>query len=158
MVSYPPLSRTSSVKSKVSVPSRGLGSFLRKTKNGKRKYFDCFRPLSRYGWGPTFELYSREDGDDPMFPAPLEAWVVSYTGHMISYYGIKAFPAPLEGWVVSYVSFGGLSWGWFGMFPSPLEAWVVSYPISCIPKGFNTQDSSYLETILSIPYFTRAFS
>ena len=43
-------------------------------------------------------------------------------------------------------------------FPAPLEAWVVSYPYLVSPKGFNTQDSSYLETILSIPYFTRAFS
>jgi len=32
------------------------------------------------------------------------------------------------------------------------------HPYLVSPKGFNTQDNSYLETILSIPYFTRAFS
>lgn len=64
----------------------------------------CFRPLSRYGWFPT-ESPKVEIPEFQGFPAPLEVWVGSYlTGHMISYYGIKAFPSPLEVWVGSYAS------------------------------------------------------
>ena len=67
----------------VSGPSRGLGSFLT-TFSEEDKAKASFRPLSRLGWVPTFELYSREDGDDPMFPAPLEAWVVSYNERKVT--------------------------------------------------------------------------
>ena len=39
---------------------------------------------------------------DFLFPAPLEAWGVSY-GRMTAQAEIKdVFPAPLEAWVVSY--------------------------------------------------------
>ena len=69
---------------KVSVPSRGMGGFLRKAYKVYIEGHKGFRPLSRYGWFPT--------------------------------------------------------------------------PYLVPQKGINTQDSSHLETILSIPYFTRAFS
>ena len=61
------------------------------------------------------------------FPAPLEDWVGSYTGHMISYYGIKAFPAPVEAWVGSDALLRARTKPSFAQFPAPLEVWVVSY-------------------------------
>ena len=121
---------------------------------------------------------------DPTFPSPLEGWVVSY--ELISKWGSQdkeEFPSPLEVWVVSYTwnwvkkhpwavvvsvpsrGMGGFLRGKesllvlinlcfrplsrYGWFPTP---YLVSQ------KGNNTQDSSSLETILSIPYFPRAFS
>ena len=62
----------------VSVPSRGLGSFLQMKK---------------------IEI----DPKEIMFPSPREAWVISYDksgkeGELIW----QTFPAPREVWVVSY--------------------------------------------------------
>ena len=61
----------------VSGPYRGMGGVLPKLNRLKSQLKTNFRPLSRYGWGPTFTtqnislfLYR--------FPAPLEVWVGSY--------------------------------------------------------------------------------
>ena len=37
-----------------------------------------------------------------MFPAPLEAWVVSYETKPAETKPAETFPSPLEAWVVSY--------------------------------------------------------
>ncbi len=86
----------------VSVPSRGFSSFLQKSKvEAETKkvfpsprevgwvptqhiqiyrflvYQESFRPLSRYGWVPTYTVAITQYFDE-LFPAPLEAWGVSY--------------------------------------------------------------------------------
>ena len=37
-----------------------------------------FRPLSRIGWGPTWVFDCEGIEIEEVFPAPVEAWVVSY--------------------------------------------------------------------------------
>ena len=118
---------------KVSVPSRGMGGFLLK------------------------DFYGQSKSD--RFPSPLEVWVVSYSRgyHRMSSEDYCFRPLSRYGWFPTlfttdldcsvFSSFRPLSrYGWF---PTP---YLVPQ------KGINTQDSSHLETILSIPYFTRAFS
>ena len=60
-----------------------------------------FRPLSRYGWGPTLKR-RRKMKNLFLFPAPREVWVGSYMKTFkFKAYGQK-FPSPLEVWVGSY--------------------------------------------------------
>ena len=124
-------------------------------RNNKREI--CFRPLSRYGWFPTDSSLSVAQMKKA-FPSPLEVWVVSYRIPGTRNHKYARFPSPLEVWVVSYElkDYLGLKTtkcfrplSRYGWFPTP---YLVSQ------KGNNTQDSSSLETILSIPYFPRAFS
>lgn len=61
----------------VSVPSRGLGGFLRLKKPALAGCLIDFRPLSRYEWFPT-ESPKVEIPEFQGFPSPLEGWVVSY--------------------------------------------------------------------------------
>ena len=143
----------------VSVPSRGMGGFLL-----------------------MFNKIFKKDASKE-FPSPLEVWVVSYYFLMrLSRRMIQTVSVPSRGmggflpsqkflgYAKRYVSVPSRGMGGFlqneqhsnndqkssfrplsryGWFPTP---YLVSQ------KGNNTQDSSYLETNLSIPYFTRAFS
>ena len=92
----------------------------------KSEKLNSFRPLSRYGWFPTFSNNAIIAGN-LVFPAPLEGWVVSYIcDHKGNVYKIIPFPAPLEGWVGSYKDVA--EWSVLArVFPAPLEGWVVSY-------------------------------
>ena len=69
------------------------------------------------------------DPKEIMFPAPIEAWVVSY--HCLQAYAPDAlatmFPAPLEAWVVSYLWNDNSVIASDRVFPAPLEGWVGSY-------------------------------
>ena len=148
-------------------------------RNNKREI--CFRPLSRYGWFPTDSSLSVAQMKKA-FPSPLEVWVVSYRIPGTRNHKYARFPSPLEVWVVSYElkdylglkttkCFRPLSrYGWFptlsGLYldaddccfrPLSRYGWFPT-PYLVSQKGNNTQDSSSLETILSIPYFPRAFS
>ena len=94
----------------------------------KSEKLNSFRPLSRYGWFPTFSNNAIIAGN-LVFPAPLEGWVVSYIcDHKGNVYKIIPFPAPLEGWVGS--SKDVAEWSVLArVFPAPLEGWVVSYHV-----------------------------
>ena len=111
----------------VSVPSRGLGSFLRK-RCPQIVWFVCccFRPLSRLGWFPTWKPSSY--ANVLKFPSPREAWVVSYLRRIFREIGFRclSFPAPLEVWVGSYQKLRNKT-SLSCMFPAPREDWVGSY-------------------------------
>ena len=60
-----------------------------------------FRPLSRYGWGPTHENEETKNGKRK-FPSPLEAWEVPTLGDVAVGDDLTLFPSLLEAWGVSY--------------------------------------------------------
>lgn len=61
----------------VSVPSRGLGSFLPKTFKFKA-YGQNFDSVPSRGLGSFLPEFDGFDGEDLVFPSPLEGWVGYY--------------------------------------------------------------------------------
>ena len=60
-------------------PLEGMGGFLQITTEFRQEVeWTSFRPLSRYGWVPTFSGLPGDDTKYTLFPAPLEVWVGSY--------------------------------------------------------------------------------
>ena len=136
----------------VSVPSRGFSSFLQKSKvEAETKkvfpsprevgwvptqhiqiyrflvYQESFRPLARYGWGPTDKVLKLKK---PLrvFPSPLEVWVGSYwvsIGISESVLRLSFRPLSRYGWAPTNENEETKNGK--RKFPSPLEAWVVSY-------------------------------
>lgn len=88
----------------VSVPSRGLGGFLRLKKPALAGCLIDFRPLSRYEWFPT-ESPKVEIPEFQGFPSPLEGWVVSYQVSIIGkVYNGKSFrPLSRVGWFPTHI-------------------------------------------------------
>ena len=59
-------------------PLEGMGGFLQITTEFRQEVeWTSFRPLSRYGWVPTVTRMVLTKLKKE-FPAPIEAWVVSY--------------------------------------------------------------------------------
>ena len=77
--------------------------------------------------GPTEDWKDNIEYMAELFPAPIEAWVVSYKVlrklKNEGYY----FPAPIKVWVGSYQSNEKWKIRQRTKFPTPLDAWVVSY-------------------------------
>ena len=87
----------------VSGPSRGLGSFLQhyvtEVLVNKVKF-----PAPREAWGVSFELIQIVPFKANGFPAPREASVVSYRKFSVSMVNAPKFPAPPKAWGVSYAT------------------------------------------------------
>ena len=134
----------------VSGPSQGMGGFLRLGREQGTERRRSFRPLSRYGWGPTQVVLSQMKQHKILFPAPLEVWVGSYkqpgkqSTHIrgsfrpLSRYGwgptsnpkyyrnlLTRVSGPYRGMVVSY-ELEEAGFGKVFKFPAPIEVWVVS--------------------------------
>ena len=87
----------------VSDLSRDMDGFLYLKPEPKLEHKpERFRPLARYGWGPTNPIMAKKPFNQ-LFPSPLEVWVGSYKC-LIKFQKLlkMQFPSPLKVWVGSY--------------------------------------------------------
>ena len=111
----------------VSVPYRGLGSFLQPQEAQQMVDMNGFRPLARLGGVPT-KTIKLGLTDRHAFPSPLEVWVGSYKTSKSERSGcFSIISGPSRGLgsflqkMKKYVNKNG------NVFPAPLEVWVGSY-------------------------------
>ena len=112
----------------VSVPSRGMGSFLQKINLRNASLDVGFRPLARYGWVPTWKDWFGNKTMCWPFPAPREDWVVSYklsqTSHPTEI--SRFWPLSRYGWNPTLKKHKWLIWTTF-RFSTPRKVRVGYY-------------------------------